>query len=280
MEPSNNTPSQSVNYSPFNDEEVLISMAYNTLLHYGRRVNGNFDLLSTDEQSAIVKKIYAESDSKVSSYSTNSDDIIRADMFAYLAVMRDIQRRMEVITGLINLEIDLMYTVTQAESMALQIRMIIESIALASLSANKSLFEQEGNKFKEYWKANLIFKEIEKKNPDFYPQPVQEDPLGITVDLIYIEEGFMTRDEIIEVHSHCCEFLHAKNPYAPKRDYDGLIAQFRNWLDRINKLLNNHQIKLLEDDGEYIVTMKDPARYDTPSMCYRLIVSPDIQNLE
>ena len=67
-------------------------------------------------------------------------------MYAYLAVMRDIQRRMEVITGLINLEIDLMYTVTQAESMALQIRMIIESIALASLSANKSLFEQEGNK--------------------------------------------------------------------------------------------------------------------------------------
>ena len=65
-----------------------------------------------------------------------------------------------------------------------------------------------------------------------------------------------------------------------KRDYDGLIAQFRNWMDRINKLLNNHQIKLLEDDGEYIVTMKDPAMYNTPNMCYRLTFSPDIQDSE
>ena len=279
MGPSGNIPGQSVNYSPFNDEEVLISTAYNILLHYGRRVNGNFDLLSTNEQSAIVKQIYAESDPKVLSYSTDSNDVIRADMYAYLAVMRDIQRRLEIVTRLINLEIDLMYTVMQAESIALQIRMIIESIAQASLSANKSLFEQVSDKFKTYWKALRIFEDIENKNPNFYPKPIKENPLN-PFDFTYIDDGFMTRDEIIEVHQYCCIFLHAKNPFAQTRDYDWFIAQFPNWMDRINKLLNNHQIKLLDDDGDYIVTMQDPAMYNLPNMSYRLTIYPANWNSE
>ena len=70
-----------------------------------------------------------------------------ADMNAYVNVMEEIKHRTKVIAGLINKDINMLYNITQAESMALQIRMIIESIALASLSANKSLFEQEGDKF-------------------------------------------------------------------------------------------------------------------------------------
>ena len=65
-----------------------------------------------------------------------------ADTKAYISVMEEIKHRTKVVWALIDQEITMMYIVTQAESMALQIRMIIESIALASLSANKSLFEQ------------------------------------------------------------------------------------------------------------------------------------------
>ena len=270
------------NYSSLNDEEVLISTAYNNLLHYGREVNGNFDLLPLDDQSSIIKEAYAESDSKVSSYSITTNDIIRADMYAYLAVMRDIQRRMEIVVRLINQEIGLMYPLIRLEFITLQIRMIIESIALASLSANKSLFEEEGNKFRKRYKANQNFKSIEKKNPDFYPKPIEEDPSGIPFNIIYIEDGFMTRDEIIKVYVHCGNFLHAKNPYGKKRDYEGFITRVPNWMNKINRLLNNHLIKLLDDEGEYIVTMQDPTMYNTPNMCYRLTVSPDteIQNAE
>ena len=130
-------PFSTQNYSSLNDEEVLISTAYNHLLHRGRQVNGNFDLLPLNEQSVIIRQIFSESDSKVSSYSTTTNDIIRADMRAYLAVMRDIQRRMEIVVRLINEKIDLMYPLIRLEFIALQIRMIIESISLASLSANK-----------------------------------------------------------------------------------------------------------------------------------------------
>ena len=271
-----------VNYSKFNDEAVLINTAYNTILHRAREVKGNFDSLSSDEQRAIIKQVYVELDSEPSNYRAE-DDIIRADMYTYLAVMRIIQRRTEVVTRLINHEIDMTYTFTQAESIALQIRMIIESIALASLSANKSLFKVEGDKFKEWWRAESIFKDIEKKNPDFYPLPLEEDPLDLSIsDITYTQDGFMTRDEIVKVYNCCCDFLHAKNPYAEKRDHEGFISEVPNWMDQINKLLNYHQIKLLDDDGEYFVTMRDPDRGNLPDMCYRLTFHPDdqIKNIE
>ena len=196
---------------------------------------------------------------------------ITADTSAYIAVMEEIKCRTMVVAGLIDRQINMMYNITQAESMALQIRMIIESIALASLAANKSLFEQESDKFKEFWKAKLIFRDIEEKNPNFYPQPIKEPPSnipGVKTDIIHIEDGFMTRDEIIKVYEQCCNLLHAQNPYAPQRDYDSFIAQVPNWLDRIKKLLTSHLIKLLNDDAFYIVHMRETAREDRANMYY------------
>ena len=154
----------------------------------------------------------------------------------------------------------MIYNDIQTETIALQIRMIIESIALASLSANKTLFEQEGDKFKEFWRADSIFRDIEKKNPDFYPQPVKEQPSKIpdVLEFIEIKTGFMTRSEIIKVHSKCCDILHAKNPYGRSRDHKTFFAQVPQWLTLIINLLSNHKIRLLNDSGFYIVHMREP----------------------
>ena len=204
-----------------------------------------------------------------------------ADTRAYISVMEDIKHRTLVVAGLINRKINMMYNITQAESMALQIRMIIESIALASLSANKSLFEKESNKFKKLWDVHKIFRAIEKKNPDFYPKPIKVIPSkmpGIKTEIIDIEEGFMTRDEIIKVHIQCCHLLHAKNPYDDRqRDYENFIVQVRTWMDKIMKLLNSHQIKLLNDDGFYIVNMREPARGDRANIYYAGLAPPHVQ---
>lgn len=211
---------------------------------------------------------------------TQQQESITADMSAYISVMEEIKRRTAVVWALINQEINMMYNVTQAESMALQIRMIIESIALASLAAHKSLFEKENNKFKKLWDVHKIFKAIEKKNPGFYPKPVKETPSntpGVKSEIADIEEGFMTRNEIIKVHIQCCHLLHAKNPYAQQRNYEGFIAQVPNWMDRIKKLLNSHQIKLLNDDGFYLVHMREAARGDRAHMYYFGAAPPHIQ---
>ena len=101
-----------------------------------------------------------------------------ADINTYAAIMEEIKKRTDIIMRLIDGEINMVWIRTQAETIALQMRMIIESIALASLSANKSEFEKEGNKFKSFWKADRIFEDIGKKNPKFYPQPIKEHVLN------------------------------------------------------------------------------------------------------
>lgn len=190
-----------------------------------------------------------------------------ADMNTYTSIMEEIKKRTELIMRLIHGEINMVWVRTQAETVALQMRMIIESVALASLSANKSEFEKEGNKFKKFWKADRIFEDIEKKNPKFYPQPIKEHLLDKSIPInsynfrghwTEIETGFMTRNKIVEVHSKCCDILHAPNPYYEnKRNYETFLTQSAEWIELIIKLLNSHIIQLLDNSNLYLVHMRE-----------------------
>ena len=190
----------------------------------------------------------------------------KPDFEIYMEMMEGIKGRIEVVKGLMSRKIDMRYALPQVESIALQIRMIVESIALASLSANKSIFEREGDKFKEFWKAKLIFRDIKNINPDFFPKPLEEFPSDTPgeeniTNTRYIEEGFMTDDEMIEVYDQVCKFLHVKNPYSDeKASVLDIGSKVANWINRIIKLLNSHQIKLLNDDKFYLVHMYEPDR--------------------
>ena len=116
----------------------------------------------------------------------------------YLQVMYAIKWRTEIIGYMDredhpNRDISLLPLYMKVETIALQIRTVTEFIALAALAANKPLFEQEGDKFKEFWNAERIFRDIAEKNPDFYPKPIE--PIHMThIDNIdrnirFIEDG-------------------------------------------------------------------------------------------
>ena len=193
---------------------------------------------------------------------------IQADIDSYLRVMDNIKWRTEIIGYMERgdhpkADISLLPLFMKVETIALHIRTVIEFIALASLAANKPLFEQEGDNFKEFWKAELIFRDIEKKNPDFYPKPIE--PIHMTdIDDIgrnirFIEDGYMTRDKCVEVHQKCCNFLHAQNPFAEdqNRDYEDLLNQVPGWINLIVKLLNFHVFRLIGSNDFYVVHMHD-----------------------
>ena len=192
---------------------------------------------------------------------------MKADTDNYLSMMKMIIGRIDITQRLIHNQINMPYIGPKIETIALQMRMIIESIALATLTANKSEFEKEGDKFKRFWKAESIFKDIEKKNPNFYPQPVVITPPlnmpdvknmpDIKADIKDIKTGFMTRDEIIKVHSKCCDILHAPNPYSlqNKEKYENFLAQVPQWINLIIKLLDQHRFQLLNKNGFYLVKM-------------------------
>ena len=193
---------------------------------------------------------------------------VTPDVERYHQVMWDIKWRTEITGYMVrgdhpNKDIYLLPLYMKVETIALQIRRIIESIALASLAANKSLFEIESDKFKTFWKAKLIFRDLEQRNPDFYPKPVTPFLMNLLTGelssgISLIEDGFMTRDMCIEVYDECCDFLHAENPFAEKdRDYLGFLSQAADWINLIVKLLDFHIFSLVGSDDFYVVIMED-----------------------
>ena len=182
------------------------------------------------------------------------------DINAYIAVMEEIKRRMDVVCALYAQRISVMYRATHVESMVLQVRMITELVALASLAANKSIFEQNRTKFEDYWRPKEILKDVESLNPNFYPRPIVEVPLKNSRaknELVEMKTGFMKRDELIQVHRECGKRLHAQNPFGKAVDYDYYEKMIPKWMERIRKLLNCHQIKLLNGNRFYLVHMKE-----------------------
>lgn len=191
---------------------------------------------------------------------------MKPDTKAYIAVMEEIKHRTNVVFALSDQRISVMYKATHVESMVLQVRMITELVALASLSANKSIFEKNRIKFEKQWHPKEILRDVENLNPNFYPVPVVEVPLEHSIvdgefvfdrEFVPLQDGYMTRDELIEVHGKCGNLLHAQNPYGKGVDYDNYKKMVPMWMNRIVALLNFHLIKLLNEDRFYRVYMRD-----------------------
>ena len=189
------------------------------------------------------------------------DNGMDPDIQAYTSVMEEIRRRTTLVSALFSNQVTVMYKATQVESMVLQVRMITELIALASLAANKEIFEENQRKFEKHWHPSKILKDVEGLNPSFYPKPILEVPsstAGVKRDLVAVTTGFMARDELIEVHGRCGSALHAQNPYGKARDYGAYENMIPTWMERIMRLLNCHQIRLLDSERLYVVHMKEP----------------------
>ena len=193
----------------------------------------------------------------------NYIETMSPDKKAYLTIMEEIVFRTDVIEELISKKINMKYIGIQIESMALQVRMITELIALGSLAANKPLFEKNLKKFKKLYHPKEVLRDIEKLNPEFYPEPIVEiqakDDSQIG-EFVSLKSGFMTSDELIEVHGRCGDMLHAKNPYGKGinySDYNHYEAIVINWVTRIKTLLNFHLIRPLDQNRIYKVWMLD-----------------------
>lgn len=181
----------------------------------------------------------------------------------YANVMDEIKKRTNVVNVLLNGEKNAMHNVVNVELICLQIRKILELIALGSLVANQRIFLKKLHNLEKMWNARLILRDIEKINPNFYPKPVNEVPSkykGVVNDLIDIKDGYLTQEKFINVYEKCGKILHAENPLGNGIDYKYYEKHIPVWMSQIKKLLNSHTIKLLNDDNMYLVHMQELSR--------------------
>lgn len=176
--------------------------------------------------------------------------------------MEEIKKRTEVVNGLIAGEFHAKYVQTTAESVCLQIRKILELIAMASLVANRSEYTKYRKNFRRDWNAKRILETLEKANPNFYPQPsrqVVDRTTGKVDSVEKITSGFLTRSEFITLYDMCGGILHADNPFSQKRDVQSFLDTVPVWMNKIIRLLNHHQIQLIDDDQQIWILMQEKS---------------------
>lgn len=187
-------------------------------------------------------------------------DITKLDKYANC--MEEIKKRSEVIRCFLHGKCNALFLQTTAESICLQVRKVLELIALASLVANKEEYEKTRANFAKDWHAKRIISHLEKINPKFYPVPtkqVVEGDSGKVVRTEEIKSGFLTKIEFQVVYDKCCDHLHADNPFSNSRSVEDFLRNLPSWLEKIRVLLNHHQIQLVEDDQQLWVIMKSQS---------------------
>ena len=251
---------------------------------------GEFSLAPKSDGSFIVLIHNLKEDTKSDHICSGIDDVIEfttqhneeansmhPDVDRYIRVMSEIKWRIEIVSNIesndrYNKDKDdprlyryesLIPHPVKIETVALQIRSIIESLSLASLVANEPLYKEEAERIKTFWKMQPIFEYIEKRNPDFYPKPIEHFEgryeRDIESKIKFIEEGFMTRDMCIDVYNKCNKILHPQNPFAEDEDsdYEQFYSQVPDWINQIVKLLNCHIFRLVGSNDFYVVHMAD-----------------------
>ena len=176
----------------------------------------------------------------------------KIELGRYHNCLYEIKRRIDVIKEHLTGETREKYLIIEVEIICLQFRKILEMISLMSLVANKELYSKQNEKYAKHYHAERIMRDLERINPDFYPEPIRRVKVEGDYDRIEkIEEGFLTKEEFVEIYEKCGGMMHAQNPFGSPKPFEEIRENFREWLDKICILVAHHQIVLV--GGELIL---------------------------
>ena len=183
------------------------------------------------------------------------------DLNKYCQVMEEVKRRTSVVEHFLGQPHHALYQAAAIESACLQVRKILELVAMGSLVANQDIWNGSLRELRNAWNANDILRRLRRVNPDFYPQPVVEVPLTgpVKSDIKDLPEGFLTEEMFGDLYGKLGEVLHANNPLGPPTDYDYWLEAIPQQMNLIIKLLNSHKIKLLDDPNMFLIHMNDQS---------------------
>ena len=191
----------------------------------------------------------------------------------YRELMREIRYRNLYIEAVGNNPQLGIYRQTRIESICLQIRMILENIALACLVANGDQLDKLPKKMEKEYHADTILRRLDDINPDCFPRPLvlmpdskPNLPSGHSIPQTLPEKyrgelidrsgtDWMTRDEFKEIYGKLGGILHARNPLGSKVDYEYFEDTAPRWQEKYMNLLGHHKISVVEDGMMYIVQM-------------------------
>ena len=181
----------------------------------------------------------------------------------YAAQMDEINRRLASIKTISEISVGKLHLPIVTECIYLQFRKILELIAMSSLVANNQAMQKMNRSRKKMgnqWNGDTILKQVENINPDFYPVPIAERKLRNSIaktELVTKEESFLTRRDFSRLYNLCGSLMHADNPLGGTTDYAKLWNEGPEWESKIIELLGCHKIRLVGQDGFYLVHLRE-----------------------
>lgn len=140
----------------------------------------------------------------------------------YLRAMYEFRER----TIAIGLTCNNMYKVKKGgsvfdiENICLQMRKLLELIAMSSLIMNKEGFEKAQKTFQTMWNAKLILKDIKRIHSQFFPISIsgtlRQDNNGSWV-MDEITHEPLTEEMFCKIYDKCGAALHVPNPFSENK---------------------------------------------------------------
>ena len=176
----------------------------------------------------------------------------------YLRNMQIIKWRMKAIKDIRMNKCHTTYSATNVEFCALQIRKILELIALSSLISDLDVYREQLNGIEKKWNARLILQDIGRIHPDFYPVPIDIDPDN-KYRWLDKKNPYLTKEQFVSIFKKCGKVLHEDSVFRDDKDMDSTIKQtdeqIDNWMALIMNLLNTHIVRLFNKKDLFYITM-------------------------
>jgi len=182
----------------------------------------------------------------------------------YLSLIEEINDRMfylGCICERIYSDSDTIITKMDVENCCLQIRIVLESIAMGTLVVNKDLFEEVSDKVRKMYHAKYILRDVERLNPNFLPRPIVPE-LSLMEDGSYgmatVTEGVLTKELFEKIYDKCGAMLHATNPFSSSKDYLHYFDEIPLWAEYIFNTLKNHIVVFPGGGDAFTVHINGP----------------------
>lgn len=147
---------------------------------------------------------------------------------------------------------------TNIEFCALQIRKILELIALSALISDLDVYLEKLNKIEKMWNARLIIQDIERIHSNFYPKPIVIDP-NDKFRWIDKELPYLTKEQFISIYKRCGKILHEdsvfKDDCVMNSTYLEVDKLINEWVNLIISLLNTHIVHLYNQKDLFYISM-------------------------
>lgn len=181
----------------------------------------------------------------------------------YANVMEEIKARLFLVGDFIDKKITTGSDTTDIEFLCIQLRKIMELIALASIVPNKAKYAELRTDFEKHYHAKFIFRDLEKINKNFYPTAMLREPVTFSDANIQIKPRknvWLTKKRFEREYEKLGGILHADNPFSVRRPYANLYKQYKTLIQNIWELLEFHQISFIGGGIKWIVLMNPKSQ--------------------